>query len=106
MLLHSEFMSAGSLDAAVTRCQYNPYELVSDGFGRGSEPLVRAEAALLRCRMEDAKRYSEQAVREAAEKRQYFVMASAYSTLMRRSLFFGDTEGAALRIDDIRGLIT
>lgn len=106
MLLHSEFMTAGTLDEAVDRCQYNPYELVSDGFGRGSEPLVRAEAALLRCEFREAKRFAEQSVHEAAEKRQYFVMASAYSTLMRRSLFLGDTEDAAARIDDIRFLVT
>ena len=48
-------MRAGELDAAVDRCQYNPYELVADGFGRGSEQLVLAEAALLRCRMNEAR---------------------------------------------------
>lgn len=106
MLLHSEFMKAGTLDEAVTRCQYNPYELVSDGFGRGSEPLVKAEAALLRCDMKNAKLYAEQSIVEAAEKKQYFVLASAYSTLLRRALFMGDTETAAKQLENLRALIT
>jgi ATP/maltotriose-dependent transcriptional regulator MalT len=41
-------------------------------------------------------------VLEAKEKDQYFIMASAYSALMRRSLFFGDTEDAAAQLDHIR----
>ena len=44
MLLHSEYMRAGTLDETVTRCSCNPYELVSDGFGRGSVVLVTAAA--------------------------------------------------------------
>jgi hypothetical protein len=39
-----------------------------------------------------------QSVLEAKEKDQYFIMASAYSALMRRSLFFGDTEDAAKQL--------
>ena len=106
MLLHSEFMKAGTLDEAVARCQYNPYELVSDGFGRGSEPLVKSEAALLRCDMENASLYAKQAVFEAEQKHQYFVMASACSTLMRRSLFLGDTEDAAAQTDELRFIVS
>lgn len=44
MLLHSEYMRAGTLDETVTRCSCNPYELVSDGFGRGSVVLITAAA--------------------------------------------------------------
>ena len=106
MLLHSEYMRAGTLDETVRRCAFNPYELVSDGFGRGSVVLVRAEAALLRCDMDGARRFAEQSVREAAEKRQYFIMASARSTLMRRSLFLGDTEDAAAQVGQLRALVT
>lgn len=106
MLLQSEFMTSGTLDDTVQRCQYNPYELVSDGFGRGSEPLITAEAALLRCDMNQAKRYAEQAVLEAAEKNQYFILASAYSTLLRRALFLGDTDTAAQQIESIRAVVT
>lgn len=106
MLLHSEFMKAGTLEEAVSRCQYNPYELVSDGFGRGSEPLVKAEAALLRCDMQNARLYAEQAIAEASEKRQYFVMASAYSTLLRRALFLGETETAAKQLEQLRMIVT
>ena len=106
MLLHSEYMKAGTLDESVKRCAYNPYELVSDGFGRGSVVLIRAEAALLRCDMDAARRCAVQSVREAAEKRQYFIMASAFSTLMRRSLFLGDTEDAAAQLGEIRALVS
>ncbi|MDD3335107.1 MAG: LuxR C-terminal-related transcriptional regulator [Eubacteriales bacterium] len=106
MLLHSEFMKAGTLDEAVKRCQYNPYELVSDGFGRGSEPLVKAEAALLRCDMKQAKLYAEQAITEAMEKRQYFVSASAHSTLLRRALFLSDEETAVKQLENLRTLVT
>ena len=105
MLLHSEYMQAGTLDAAVERCQHNAYELVSDGFGRGSEKLVRAEAALLRCEFDDAKYYAVQAAADAAEKRQYFIEASAYCVLMRRDLFLGDTEDAAVQLDELRALV-
>lgn len=106
MLLHTEYMKAGTLDETLTRCAVNPYELVSDGFGRGSEVLIKAEAALLRCRTDEAKRYAEQSIAEASEKRQYFIMASARSTLMRRSLFLGDIEDAAKQIGSIRGLVS
>lgn len=106
MLLHSEFMKAGTLEGAVNRCQYNPYELVSDGFGRGSEPLVKAEAALLHCDMKNARLYAEQAVTEATAKRQYFVLASAHSTLLRRALFLGDTETAVRQLENLRAIVT
>ena len=106
MLLHTEYMKAGTLEETLRRCSYNPYELVSDGFGRGSEVLIRAEAALLRCEMGDAKRHAEQAILEAQEKRQYFIMASARSTLMRRSLFLGDTEDAVRQLEQIRALVS
>jgi len=106
MLLHSEYMSAGTLDETQKRCSNNPYELVSDGFGRGSEVLIRGEAALLRCDLNGAKLCAEQSIREAEEKRQYFILASAYSTLMRRALFLGDTEDAAAQIGNIRVLVT
>jgi LuxR family maltose regulon positive regulatory protein len=106
MLLHSEYMRAGTLDETVRRCAYNPYELVSDGFGRGSEVLIRGETALLRCDLNGAKLCAEQAIREAEEKQQYFILASAYSTLMRRALFLGDTEDAAAQIGNIRVLVT
>ena len=106
MLLHTEYMKAGTLDETLTRCAFNPYELVSDGFGRGSEVLIKAEAALLRCQMDYAKRYAEQAVAEASEKRQYFIMASARSTLMRRCLFLGDAEDAMEQLDQIRALVS
>lgn len=105
MLLHSEFMEAGTLDAAVERCQHNAYELVSDGFGRGSEKLVLAEAALLRCAFDPAKRYALQAAADAAEKRQYFIQASACCVLMRRALFLGDTEEASMQLDALRALV-
>lgn len=105
MLLHSEYMAPGTLDAAVQRCQYNAYELVSDGFGRGSEKLIRSEAALLRCQFDDAKRLAMQADADAAMKDQFFVMASARCVLMRRSLFLGDTEEAAAQLSDIRRLV-
>lgn len=106
MQLHSEFMTPGGLDAAVERCQHNAYELVTDGFGRGSEKLIRAEAALLRCRFDEAKRFAKQAALDAAEKDQYFIIASAYSTLMRRALFLGDAEEAAGWIGEIQATIS
>jgi len=105
MLLHSEYMEAGTLDETVRRCMYNPYELVSDGFGRGSEPLIRAETALLRCDMKQALLLAGQSALEAKEKDQYFIMVSAYSTLMRRSLFLGNTEDASKQLGYIREVI-
>lgn len=105
MLLHIRYMKSGELDKTLARCRYNPYEWVSDGFGHGSEPLTQAEGALLRCQTEDARRFAEQAIAEASGKRQYFIMASAYSSLMRLSLFLGSTENAALQIDYIRALV-
>lgn len=105
MLLHIRYMKAGTLEKTLTRCRYNPYEWVADGFGRGSEPLAQAEGALLRCSTEDAKRSAEQSILEASEKRQYFIMASAHSSLMRRSLLLGDTEDAARQIEQIRALV-
>lgn len=106
MLLHSEYMSPGTLDETIQRCQNNPYELVTDGFGHGSERLIRAEAALMRCQMQEARVLAEQSVHEAAEKRQSFVMASAYSVLMRRALYLGDTDGASQQLDNIRELLS
>lgn len=105
MLLHIRYMKGGELDKTLARCRHNAYEWVADGFGRGSEPLTQAEGALLRCQTEDARRFAEQAIVEASEKRQYFIMASAYSSLMRLSLLLGETENAALQIDHIRALI-
>ena len=106
MLLQTEYMSAGTLDDTVARCQNNTYELVTDGFGRGSEPLVRAEASLLRCELEDAKRFAEQSILEAEEKSQRFVIGSARSTLMRRALFLGDIDGAAEQLQCLRELVS
>lgn len=105
MLLYSAYMRAGTLDETVKRCRNNPYELVTDGFGRGSECLVQAEAALLRCDMDEVGHMAEQAATEAKEKNQYAVMASAYFVLMRRALALGDTEGAILQLDRIRALM-
>lgn len=105
MLLHSEYMRAGELSQAVERCQTNPYELVCDGFGRGSQWLIRAEAALLRCEMNDAAVLAKQAIQIAQEKRQYFVMASACTVLMRRALLAGDTQEAARWLDELRALL-
>lgn len=105
MLLESEWMAAGELETAVRRCQYNPYELVTNGFGRGSEQLVLAEAALLRCQMDEARIWAEQADAEAAEYDQWFVMASARFTLMRRALHLNDEEDAVLRLASIRSLV-
>lgn len=105
MLLDSEFMSAGELDNTVERCQHNYYELVSDGFGRGSEKLILCEAALLRCEMDNAKHYAIQAIDDAKEKQQYFIIVSAYSVLMRRSLFIGDTKEAYSNLQDICAVI-
>jgi len=105
MLLESEWMGAGELDAAVERCQYNPYELVADGFGRGSEQLVRAEAALLRCRIEEARIWATQADTEARESDQWFVMASAQFVLMRGALYTSDDEEAVAHLSSLRSLI-
>ena len=105
MLLHSEYMRAGTLSETVERCQHNAYELVTDGFGRGSECLARAEAALLRCDMDEAKRMAEIALQEAKEKQQYFIMASGYFVLMRRSLHLGDCGQAVFLLNNIRELI-
>lgn len=106
MLMYSEYMKAGTLDETVKRCSYNPYELVTDGFGRGSEQLIVSEAMLLRCKMDETKYYAIQALDAADEKQQYFVMACAYFVLMRRSLFLGDTEDASNQLDKIRILIS
>ncbi len=105
MILYSEYMRAGELNAAVKRCQYNPYELVTDGFGRGSERLIMAEAAMMRCQMKEAVIYAERAIEMAKEKQQYFIIASAYYVFMRRALFLGDTEAAVQRFSRIRALL-
>ncbi len=105
MLLNSEYLKPGTLDEAVKRCQYNPYELVSDSFGQGSEALVISEAALLRCDFEKSKSYAEQAIVEASKKEQFFIISSAYSTLMRRSLFLGDIETALVQLENIRNQV-
>ena len=105
MLLDSEYMRPGVLDEAVERCQHNAYELVTDGFGRGSEKLIRAEAALMRCQLDHARRFAKQAVLDAAEKHQFFIMASAYCSLMRAALFLGDIEEAFKQLSAIRALI-
>lgn len=105
MLLHSEYMHAGALDEAVQRCQYNPYELVADEFGRGSEALVRAEAALLRSQMDEAQICAVEAIEEATNVQQFFIEASGRSVLMRRALFLGDVEGAAAQVDDLRDMV-
>lgn len=104
-LLHSEFMTAGTLDESVSRCQHNPYELVTDGFGRGSEQLVQAEAALLRCQFDEAKPLALQALKAAEAKQQFFVMASARFVLMRRALFLGDVQAATDELDHIGMII-
>ena len=105
MLLESEWMRAGELDAAVDRCQYNPYELVADGFGRGSEQLVLAEAALLRCRMNEARIRAMQADEEAEQADQWFVMASAQFVLMRIALYTGNHEEAVAQLSALRSLV-
>lgn len=105
MLLHSEYMKVGTLDTAVERCQSNAYELVTDGFGRGSQKLIRAEAALMRCQCDDVKHFAEQAIADAADKNQFFIIASAESTLMRCALFLGNVDKAAEHLDNIHTLI-
>lgn len=105
MLLESEWTGAGELDTAVQRCQYNPYELVTDGFGRGSEQLVRAEAALLRCQMDEARIWAEQAEVEATDAAQWFIIASARFVFMRRALYLGDDENAVAYLSSIRSLV-
>jgi|GEM_PF-970626 len=106
MLLYSEYMEAGTLNAAVSRCQHNPYELVTDGFGRGSERLVLAEAALLRCEMREARIYAIQALSEAAVKKQYFISICGYFVLIRRALFLGNFEEAQHNKDAMYSLLS
>lgn len=105
MLSESEWMGSGELDAAVERCQYNPYELVADGFGRGSEHLIRAEAALLRCRTDEARLWAMQADEEAKRCDQWFVMASARFVLMRGALYLSDDEEAVAQMSSLRSLV-
>jgi len=105
MLCQSEFMSSGGLDAAVERCQNNPYELICNGFGRGSERLIMAEAAILRGNFNNAQIYAKQAIESTEQKSQYFIMASGYYTLMRRALFLGELDNAFSSLDSIRFIL-
>ena len=98
-------MSSGGLDAAVERCQNNPYELICNGFGRGSERLIMAEAAILRGNFNNAQIYAKQAIESTEQKSQYFIMASGYYTLMRRALFLGELDNAFSSLDSIRFIL-
>ena len=90
MLLDCEFTAPGALDATVARCSQNAWERVADGFGRGSESLVRAEAALLRGDFASVEPAAHEAIAAAALKRQYFIVASACFTLLWTALRKGD----------------
>jgi len=105
LLLDSEYLQRGTLDEAVTRCQTNPYELVTDGFGRGSEALVRSEGALLRCDMEQAFIDANIAIKLGQTKNQFFIMACGYFVLMRRALFMGNEHAAKEQFIELRSLL-
>lgn len=104
MLLHSEYLSAGSLDAVVERCSTNYFEIIANGFGRGSESLIQAEAALVRCHMREAENNARKAFSQAQESGQYYVAASARFVLMRAALFRGNAQEAQVQMDEIRSL--
>ncbi len=105
MLSYSEFMASGKLDEAVDRCQHNRYELVTDGFGRGSDRLMLAEAALLRCEMDDAAAFARQAIAAAEGKQQDCIAGCARFVLMRRALFLGDLTAAARQMAALHALL-
>jgi len=104
MLLHSEFLSPGTLDDAVRRCSINYFEQITDGFGAGSESLIFAEAALVRCNIPDARDYAWKAISQAQESSQYYVAASGRFTLLRACLLEGNAGGAQEQMDAIRSL--
>lgn len=104
MLLHSEFLSAGTLDAAVERCRVNYFEKIAEGFGRGSESLILAEAAIARCRISDAKKDAWKAISQAQESCQYYVAASGRFVLMRACLFEGNVQEAEEQMEAIHSL--
>jgi LuxR family maltose regulon positive regulatory protein len=106
MLMHTDYMCAGTLDKTLASHRTNPYELVSDGFGQGCVPLLQGEAALLRGDVKQAKLLCSRAMREASEKRQTFIAFSAHFALLRRALFLGESEQAAGTLEDMRGLVT
>lgn len=104
LLTDSEYLRSNTLEETVLRCQTNLFERVADGFGHGSEKLVKAEAALLRMETDDARRFAKQASVLSREKQQSYIGISACYIQLRCDLLEGRTDSVRGWLDEINEL--
>lgn len=102
MFLYLEYRKPGVLDQIIDQDTHCPLEKLVPDFGRGMDKVIRAEAALVRCRMAEAENYARQALVITRSGHQYFLAMCALFTLLRRDLFAGDYIGAMKQLESMR----
>ena len=102
MFLYLEYRKPGVLDQVVDQDSRCPLEKLVTDFGHGMDKVVRAEAALVRCRMDETENYARQALVATRSAHQYFLEMCALFTLLRKNLFTGDYIAALEQLENMR----
>ena len=90
MFLYLEYRKPGVLDQVIDQDTHCPLEKMVPDFGHGMDKVIQAEAALVRCNMDEAENFARQALVATHASNQYFLEMCALFTLLRKNLFTGD----------------
>lgn len=102
MFLYLEYRQSGTLSKIIEEDSACPLENMIPGFGHGMDKVIQAEAALVRCRMDEAENFATQALVATRAAHQYFLEMCALFTLLRRALFIGDYLAAMEQLEQMR----
>lgn len=102
MFVYLEYRKPGVLATVVEQDSHCPLENIVPDFGHGMDLVIQAEAALLRCELEEAKHCAKQALIATHAAGQYFLELCAEFTLLRIKLLQGERLAALQQMEELR----